>query len=77
MTKTSKLPKFKDIIGLYAEDYTEQEIDEYCEKVEACHYARSDGELLFMGVNIIRQLQKPILLNPEVAVGVRHEREDR
>ncbi len=38
--------------------YTEQQIDDYCEKIDnLCLTAHSDGRLLFEAVQIIRQLQ--------------------
>ena len=88
---TEKLPKFADIIGLYADDedgrdkakgktsgvvellcksrvhvrdasnspvYTEQQIEDFCEKVENLHLSsRAEGRMLFEAVQIIRQLQ--------------------
>ncbi len=40
-------------------EYTEQQITDYCEKVEnMCLSCRSEGKLLFEGVQIIKQLQE-------------------
>ena len=42
-----------------AVEFTEQQITDYCEKVEnLCLSRRSEGKLLFEGVQIIKQLQE-------------------
>ncbi len=39
--------------------FTEQQITDYCEKVEnLCFSCRPEGKLLFAGVQIIKQLQE-------------------
>ena len=54
--------------------YTREQINDYCEKVLNLHLtSRPEGKLLFESVQIIRQLQAPVLLNPEVAIGVEIE----
>ncbi len=48
-------------IGVDLQQFTEQQIDDYCEKVEnKCLFIpldQADGKLLFEGVKIIKQLQ--------------------
>lgn len=40
-------------------EFTEQQITDYCEKIEnLCLSCRSEGKLLFEGVQIIKQLQE-------------------
>ena len=42
-------------------EYTEQQIDDYCEKVlNLCLVARTEGILMFESVQIIKQLQQEI-----------------
>ena len=42
-------------------EYTEQQIDDYCEKVlNLCLVARTEGSLMFESVQIIKQLQEEI-----------------
>ena len=42
-------------------EYSEQQIDDYCEKVlNLCLVARTDGSLMFESVQIIKQLQEEI-----------------
>ena len=45
--------------------YTEQQINDYCEKVlNLCLVARTDGSLMFESAQIIRQLQEQVR-NPD------------
>ncbi len=50
--------------------FTEQQITDYCKEIEDMpeHTQRQ-----FEGVQIIKQLQSPVCLNPEVAIGIRGE----
>ena len=52
-------PESKELLEKIQEvRFTEQEINDYCEKIgNLCLTAHSDGRLLFDAVRIIRQLQ--------------------
>ncbi len=58
--------------------FTPQQITDHCEKIDnLCLSAHPDGKLMFESLQIIRQLQEEaketVLLNPEVAIGIREE----
>lgn len=62
--------------SLFDDNYTPEQINDYCEKVLNLHLSsRPEGKLLFESVQIIQQLQEelkgPVLLNPEVAIQIR------
>ena len=54
--------------------FTREQIDDYCEQIENFGpYGQQLATRLVQGAQIIRQLQEPVLLNPEVAIGIRGE----
>ncbi len=57
--------------------YTEQQINDYCEKVlNLCLVARTEGSLMFEGVQIIRQLQGRAV-DPKVRLSIKRVCERR
>ncbi|KKM07121.1 hypothetical protein LCGC14_1737110 [marine sediment metagenome] len=72
MTETNENPPDKPDL----QQFTPEQIEEYCGTIlNLCLVSRVDGERMLTGVQIIRHLQRvvegPVLLNPEVAIGIR------
>ncbi len=56
------------------QQFTEQQINDYCEKIDnICFAAHSDGKLLFEGMQIIRQLQAELAAAGMVKMGFKIE----